>query len=115
MIALGQNIKTIREIKNLTQEYMARQLQMSVANYCNIEGGKTNVSIADLRKIANVLEVSCEQIFSLSPTQIFNNHAPYSGNGNQINYINDELIKQLQEKDKQIQQLAAMLEKALNK
>jgi transcriptional regulator with XRE-family HTH domain len=115
MVALGQNIKTIRELKNLTQGYMAERLQMSAANYSNIEGGKTNVSITDLRKIAKVLDVSCEQIFSLSPTQIFNNNSPYTCNGgNQTNYINEELVKQLQIKDEQIKQLSTLLEKALN-
>jgi transcriptional regulator with XRE-family HTH domain len=34
---LGSKIKTIREMKNFTQEYIAEKLEMSQSNYSRIE------------------------------------------------------------------------------
>jgi transcriptional regulator with XRE-family HTH domain len=95
---------------------MAAQLRMSVGNYSNIENGKTDITFNRLQEIAKVLEVDYQQILNLAPTQIFNNNSPYTYSGGyQNNYTNDELIKQLQTKDEQIQKLTALLEKALNR
>jgi len=117
MISIGRNIKVLRELKNLTQEYMAKQLDMSVSNYSYIENGKTNITFSKLEKIANVLEVDYQQILNLNPTQIFNNNGTYNGTYNgdttQHIYANEELVKQLQIKDEQIARLTTMLEKAM--
>jgi hypothetical protein len=88
---------------------------VGIRAHWSIENGKTDITFNRLQEIAKILEVDYMQILSLIPTQIFNNSAPYSGNNNQTNYANEELTKQLQIKDEQIQKLTSLLEKTLNK
>ena len=110
MLQAGQNIKTIRELKNLTQDYVATQLKMSVPNYSNIETGKTDVTLTRLQQIANVLQIDYRQILNLDPMQLLNEENKsygYVSNGE----FREELIKQLKIKDEQISRLLCIVEK----
>src|SRR5215831_17015436 len=72
MIEAGQNIKTIRELKNYTQDYVAGQLQVSIPTYSNIETGKTEVTLTRLQQIAKVFEVDYQQILNLDRAEMLN-------------------------------------------
>jgi transcriptional regulator with XRE-family HTH domain len=112
MLLAGQNIKTIRELKNFTQDYVASQLNMSTPNYSNIENGKTDVTLTRLLQIAKVLEIDYRQILFLDKSTLFNEAAHYFNQGNNALVVyRDELIKQLQIKDEQINKLLAIVEK----
>ncbi|HTQ65401.1 MAG TPA: helix-turn-helix transcriptional regulator [Puia sp.] len=112
MLPAGQNIKTIRELKNFTQDYVASQLNMSTPNYSNIENGKTDVTLTRLLQIAKVLEIDYRQILSLDKSVLFNETKTYCClPGNFSVVYQDELIKQLQIKDEQINRLLAIVEK----
>jgi transcriptional regulator with XRE-family HTH domain len=114
MLETGQNIKTIRELKNFTQDYVATRLNMSIPNYSNIETGKTDVTLTRLEQIANVLQIDYHQILNLDREQILkvNGHSsvvnPLPGDPS----LHNELLKQLQMKDEQINRLLAILEKS---
>jgi len=110
MSPAGQNIKTIRELKNLTQDYVASQLHMSVPNYSNIETGKTDVTITRLQQIAKVLQIDYRQILNLNPAELLNQNNRLNTCISNDECI-DELIKQLQIKDEQISRLIAIVEK----
>jgi transcriptional regulator with XRE-family HTH domain len=58
MIAVGEKIRIQRVIKNYTQEYMAFMLEISQAAYSNIERDSTEITLARLYEIAEVLEIS---------------------------------------------------------
>lgn len=58
-----ENIKKIRELKNLTRKYMADELKMSTSGYGKIERGEVDLTVSKLKKIAKVLGVSVEFIF----------------------------------------------------
>lgn len=113
MLPVGQNIKTIRELRNFTQDYMASQLNMSVSNYSNIENGKTDLTVTRLEQIAGILHIDCKQILNLNPAQILNvgNHSRSRNTYIINNDIRHELVKQLQIKDEQINRLLAIVEK----
>ncbi len=109
---VGQNIKTIRELKNFTQDYVASQLNMSVANYSNIETGKTDITLSRLEQIAGILETDYLQILRFNTAQLLKTsgiHPPirYTYLLNQDGRA--ELLKQLQVKDEQIARLLAIL------
>ena len=113
MLQTGQNIKAIRELKNYTQDYVASQLNMSIPNYSNIETGKTELTLTRLQQIAAVLQIDFRQILNLNRAQLLN-HDIQSSNGNahpKIQEVCDELVKQLQIKDDQINRLLSILEK----
>lgn len=61
-----KNIKRIRELKDLTREYVAAELNMSTSGYGKIERGEVDLTLTKLIHIANVLEVSIEFIFKFN-------------------------------------------------
>lgn len=60
-------IKSVREIKGLTQEEVADQLALSTSGYSKIERGETRINIDRLQQIADILEVG---IFELIPERV---------------------------------------------
>jgi transcriptional regulator with XRE-family HTH domain len=66
-----KNIKKIRELKNLTREYVADELKMSTSGYGKIERGEVDLTISKLNKIAEVLDVSIEFIFKFDVSLFF--------------------------------------------
>ena len=94
---IGHKIKNIRELKNLTQEYMAERLDISQSAYSKLE---KESSIADdkLDQIAEILEVKPEDIKAFDSQKYFNSFNNVTGdkNGSFIIEIEDtELIKKL--------------------
>ncbi len=59
-----ERIRSMRLARNFTQEYMAEQLAIDVANYGRLERGKSKVDIERLKKIASILDVSLEALVS---------------------------------------------------
>ncbi len=110
--SIKNKIKSIRELKNYTQEYMADQLGVTQAGYSKIEKGKTILSYVKLVEIARILDVSVEDIISFDSQKYFNNFNNVKGNNNGsilINQDNNETLKTLYE-DK-----IKLLEKLLKK
>lgn len=105
---IGYKIKSIRELKNLTQEYMAEQLDISQDAYSKLEKGTTKISQDKLDKIAEVLEINPEDISDFDNQKILNSYYNSSIRNNS-NHNDANLIRQLYE-DK-----IALLEKLLRK
>ncbi|CAD0004797.1 helix-turn-helix transcriptional regulator [Flavobacterium chungangense] len=59
---INDNIRSIRELKNYTQEYMAVRLGITQAGYSKIEKGNAKMSFEKLEEIASVFELSVEHI-----------------------------------------------------
>ena len=70
--SIKSKIKSIRELKNYTQEYMADQLGVTQAGYSKIEKGKTSLSYEKLVEIGKILDVSVEDIISFDYDKYFN-------------------------------------------
>lgn len=66
------NIRKIRELKNLTREYVAEELKMSMSGYGKIERGEVDLTVTKLSEISKVLDVSVEFIFKFDVTIFFN-------------------------------------------
>ena len=110
-------IKQIRELKNLTQEFVATQLDLSTRAYSKIESGETQLTINRLNEISKVLEVDPIEILGFDHQQVFNNYGKQEGNiGNfgTYNVIPEKLIQQF-EKTIQILEDEVMLLKSLLK
>ncbi|WP_349677723.1 MULTISPECIES: helix-turn-helix transcriptional regulator [unclassified Flavobacterium] len=69
---LGHKIKKLRELKDLTQEYMAQELGLNQSAYSKIESGASDVSFSKLEKIATVLGLKLEDILSFNEQLVFN-------------------------------------------
>lgn len=107
-----KKIRNIRELKNLTQDYVAQQLGLTTRAYSKIETGETQLTINRLNEISNVLGVSPQEILGFDKNLIFNNNPTNSRVNNYNAYNNTEIdqVKELYErllaeKDKRIQLL----------
>ena len=60
---LGQNIKRIRFKKRMSQGDICRAIEMDRSYMSAIEGGKVNVTLAVLEKLAKALDVSVDELF----------------------------------------------------
>lgn len=106
---IGNKIKNIRELKNLTQEYVAEKLDISQAAYSKIEKS-SKLPDEKLQQIAEVLEVKLEDIKAFDSQKYFNSVSNVEGDysGIYIGNADTELIQKLYEDKIQL------LEKLLN-
>lgn len=85
---LGQKIKKIRELKNFTQEYMAENLEISQPAYSKLEKGEIKVSDEKLIQIANILQMSPEDVAQFDDQKYFNS---FNNNTNSNNNRNNTI------------------------
>ena len=87
-------IKKIRELKNVSQEFVATQLGLSIRAYSKIETGETQLTINRLNEISKALGIDPIEVLGFDDKQVFNNckQDGYIG----INHINlpEKLIQQ---------------------
>lgn len=60
---LGQQIRTLRMTKGISQEKFALSIGMDRTYLASVEAGKRNISICNIKKIADGLEVSLSELF----------------------------------------------------
>jgi transcriptional regulator with XRE-family HTH domain len=66
------NIKKFRELKNITREQIASDLNLSVSGYSKLERGEIEITLKRLCEIADVLDVEISQILNFNSQTIFN-------------------------------------------
>lgn len=59
----GWACKKLREAKGLSQEKFALQIEMDRTYYASVECGKRNISIQNIKKIADGFGISVSQLF----------------------------------------------------
>lgn len=78
---IGQKIKKLRELKNLTQTHVAEKLGVSQSAYSKMELGESEVTYNRLEKISEILEMKPEEVISFNESMVFNvMNNPYGGN-----------------------------------
>lgn len=60
---LGKRIKALRMEKGISQEKFALSIGMDRTYFASVEAGKRNISIVNIEKIANGLDVSLSELF----------------------------------------------------
>ncbi|HNF47825.1 MAG TPA: helix-turn-helix transcriptional regulator [Chitinophagales bacterium] len=70
---IGTKIRKLRELKGLSQENMAYELDMSIAGYGKIERNEVSVNYDKLLKISETLNVRIEDIIGFDEKVAFNN------------------------------------------
>jgi transcriptional regulator with XRE-family HTH domain len=60
---IGTRIRKLRESKDLTQENMADELDITAGAYAKIERGETDPSVTRLKQIADILKVDVTYFF----------------------------------------------------
>lgn len=59
----GQRIKNLRTEKGISQEKFALSIDMDRTYYASVESGKRNISLNNIYKIANGLNLTLEELF----------------------------------------------------
>ena len=62
-VLLGRRIKELRIKTGDSQEKFALKINMDRTYYASVESGKRNISIVNIKKIANGLDVSLSELF----------------------------------------------------
>lgn len=105
---IGTKVKKLRELRNFTQEYMAKNLDMTTSGYGKIERDESEVSYQRLEKIAEVLGIKVEDIINFNEKLVFNiMHNNNSNNGYVVNNgissdeksLYEQIIAQLKEEN----------------
>lgn len=60
---LGKRIQSLRKERDISQEKFALQIDMDRTYLASVEAGKRNVSICNIKKIADGLNVSLSELF----------------------------------------------------
>jgi len=97
MATVEEKIRNIRELKNLTQEYMADKLGITQAGYSKLENGSTVLTYAKLTQIAAILEINIEDIIAFDSEKYLNNFKTNSKVNTLIGGDNTDFIKNLYE------------------
>lgn len=69
---IAKNIRHLREMKNLTQSYMAERLVIDVKTYSKIAKGDGKITVDIIDKIAEILETSFDLITRFDSSVFFN-------------------------------------------
>jgi transcriptional regulator with XRE-family HTH domain len=82
---IGNKIKKLRELRNLTQEHMASSLGLSQSAYSRMELGETEITFSKLEKISEELGMKPEELIAFNENMVFNVMNNQTGNGLVIN------------------------------
>lgn len=66
----GTKIRMVRELRGYSQEYMSERLGIAQNTYSKIETNQSKLSAENMKKIADVLEISPMDIISQQPAII---------------------------------------------
>jgi transcriptional regulator with XRE-family HTH domain len=105
---IGNKIKKLRELRNLTQEHMAKSLGISQGAYSRMELGDTEITYSKLEKISEELGMKPEEVIAFNESMVFNVMNNQTGNGFVINN------NQLSETEKNMYEQQIMLLKEEN-
>lgn len=87
---IGQKIKKLRELKNLTQTHLAQELGVTQSAYSKIEIGESEVTYSKLEKISSVLGMKPEDVIAFNESMVFNVMNNQNG-GNVFGDINNTI------------------------
>ncbi len=88
---IGDKIRKVRELKGYKQEYVADKVGLSVTAYGNIERNDSSLTFERLEQIAEVLEVTVQDILNI-PEQL-NIHSISNSNNVGFNHtFNDNRV-----------------------
>ncbi|WP_297965254.1 helix-turn-helix domain-containing protein [uncultured Anaerovibrio sp.] len=60
---LGNRIKALRKATGLSQEKFALKIGMDRTYFASVESGKRNISLQNIEKIANGLNITISELF----------------------------------------------------
>ena len=97
VMIIGSKIKTIREMKNFTQEYVAERLEMSQSNYSRIERNEINIPVKTFQSLAEIFELSLTDLIEFDAKYFFNSVNNQTINGDIKSQNNNDYLQKTHE------------------
>lgn len=66
---IGRHIRSVRESRGYSQEYMAEMLDMVQSSYANLESGKSSMSVDRLLHICDILQLDVHHLLDEAGNQ----------------------------------------------
>jgi transcriptional regulator with XRE-family HTH domain len=120
---IGNKIRKVRELKNITPKDMADRLNMSTQGYSKIERDEVALNIDRLLEIAGIFEMKPEDLLTFDEKQVFNNYGEmkdqsvigvFSGSQNnfpaEMKDLYEKQIKLLEEQNQYLKERIKTLE-----
>lgn|GEM_PF-333996 len=115
---IHNRVKTIRESKKISQDFLASELGLNQSQYSRRENGEIKFDTDEVLKLSSLLEASVAELFG-QESAIFNNHNQKGGNFGQYISVSEKLIEQyekrLLDKDRIIELLSHKIEELTSK
>jgi transcriptional regulator with XRE-family HTH domain len=107
-----ENIRGIRELKGISRDYMAFELDITASGYGKIERGEVDLSLKKLFQIAFILEVELGQLLNADASQVFNisHNKNVQGVGAQSQTVNYHGHQESPQQNQELSQLRAELD-----
>jgi transcriptional regulator with XRE-family HTH domain len=114
-LIIGHKIRSIRELKGFSQEYISSKINISQNALSKIERGEIKLSFEKSCELAKILETDINTLINFEPGNVFNN-CTQSGVLNSYNFTDKSLFEELLEtKNKLIKELEMRINMLTNK
>ena len=110
-ITTANKLKTLRSLKGLTSEQVAKKAELNLNDYKLLESGKVAVSVEKLEKVCNALGIDYKEWFENDKSNVFINNGEIKDNAKGIsNCDNCYFYERTEEDTKMLERLSALTE-----
>lgn len=110
-ITTANKLKTLRSLKGLTSEQVAKKAELNLNDYKILESGKVAVSVEKLEKVCNALGIDYKEWFEEDKSNVYVNNGEVKGSGgNLVDCENCYFYERSEEDTKMLEQLSAITE-----
>lgn len=103
-LMIGHKIKTIRELKGFSQDYISTKINLSQNSLSKIEKGEIKLSFSKACELASALETDINTLINFEPNNMFNNCQQFGVINTTFNSDQSLLDKLLNAKDELIKE-----------
>jgi transcriptional regulator with XRE-family HTH domain len=117
-MTIGTKIRKLRDLHDLTQEYVAEKMGISQNALSKIERGETDPHYSQLKRIAEILNVDVSYLLTFGEKNIFNVENGQNaaiGNNHTVNHNDNRMIEHLQTEIIHLRQRETQLLDIINK
>ena len=111
---IGDKIKMLREIKNISPKEMADELDMTVGGYLKIERNDVDINTEKIEKISALLGLKPAELLTLDERHIFNfSHNDIKNGGYNVFNFPEEMKQLYEDKIQLLQDKISYLEEKI--
>ena len=95
-IKIGDHIRIVRDLRGVSQQFLADEIGISQKQLSKIENGQVSPTFLLVEKICEKLDISLQELLRLNELLVFNNIAHHQQGGEYVAYNNTD-VKQIEE------------------